>query len=242
MNDVNKLYQVLHALRFYASPEHPCSYLADHIATTMFVDPTAAVSSSDYSLLSSIGFRRSGEHIYRPHCTDCYACVPTRIPVKNFKPNRTQRRTLKKNQSLQFSEREAEFNADHFDLYQRYMHARHRGGGMDSDDPAAYMRILTSSWADTRVFELRNESRLLAVAIVDVLLDGLSAVYTFFEPEMASRSLGSYMILLQIEKAKALSLPFVYLGYWNEQSPKMAYKIDYRPIELYDGRQWTRLD
>ncbi len=190
MNDENHLYRALHSLRFYSSLPHPCSYLPRREAVTLFVDPEAQMTMETYQILSQVGFRRSGEHIYRPHCSRCHACVPVRLPVADFVPNRSQRRCQRRNQDLALNIRPAEFDEAHFRLYRRYMETRHAGGSMDNNDPDAYRRVMSASWSDTLLYEYRRGADILAVAVVDQCDDCLSAVYTFYEPSEARRSLG----------------------------------------------------
>lgn len=242
MSDANEFHPLLEELRFFASPEHPCSYLADRMATTIFVDPTIPLSKQHYSVLSRIGFRRSGDYVYRPHCQGCHACIPVRIPVAEFKPSRSQRRTLQCNRDLQFTLQTVEFNEAHYQLYRRYMSSRHPGGGMDKDDRDAYERVMHAAWGQTWLFEFRLHEKVIAVAIVDELDQALSAVYTFFEPDLSNRSLGTLAILQQIAVAREQGLGWVYLGYWIKASPKMAYKARFRPLEAFDGERWVKLD
>ena len=238
MNDENHLYRALHSLRFYSSLPHPCSYLPNREAVTLFVDPEANMDMAMYQLLSQVGFRRSGEHIYRPHCGTCHACVPVRVPVKRFTPNRSQRRCQQRNQELVLNIRRAEFDEAHFQLYRRYMGARHPGGSMDNSDPDAYRRVMSASWSNTYLYEYSHDGDILAVAVVDQCKDSLSAVYTYYDPNEAKRSLGVYAILSLIEQARRSQRDWVYLGYWNPDSPKMAYKTDYQPLEYFDGLTW----
>ena len=224
-------------LRFFATPPHACSYLSDRDAVTVYVDPESPKDKNVYSNLSRHGFRRSGEQIYVPQCTNCSACVPVRIPVGDFVARRAHNRTAKRNADLDVAVRPAQFDPEHFALYERYIKARHAGGGMDNPTPDEYLQFLTSSWCDTRFIEFRAEGRLLAVAVTDVLLDGLSAVYTFFDPAAARRGLGVYAVLWQIEEAKRRQLDWLYLGYWVAGSPKMNYKVEYQPQQhLREGR------
>lgn len=241
MNDRQTIHPLLNELQFFASPEHPCSYLDDRTATSIFVDPSLLLTPRHYSVLASIGFRRSGNYIYRPHCQGCRACVPVRIPVEQFQPTRSQRRTFKANVDLDLVVRRVEFIDQHYALYRRYMQYRHPGGGMDEDDPDTYMRVLNSYWANTELLELRYAQQLLAVAVTDQLEDGLSAVYTFFDPDAAQRGLGTLAILRQIELARERQLSYLYLGYWIGESDKMDYKRRFQPLEAYDGRHWQHL-
>jgi arginine-tRNA-protein transferase len=184
------------------------------------------------------GFRRSGEYVYRPHCVGCNACIPARVPVAQFKPRRVQRRTWKQNADVRVVRRPADYDLEHFALYRRYIAQRHPGGGMDSADPGQYLEFLTSSWCDTAFYEFRADSRLLAVAVVDHLWQGLSAVYTFFDPEEEARSLGTYAVLWEIEEARRRGLAFLYLGYWIKECPKMRYKGTFRPLQVYRDGCW----
>ncbi len=224
-------------LLLFATPPHACGYLDGETATTVFADPRVANKTSVYTMLSRYGFRRSGNHLYRPQCEKCHACVPVRVAVKPFRARRKQRRVWNKNQDLSVVPRDDGFQSEHFALYRRYIRARHPGGSMDNPSEEQYQEFLSCSWGNTVFFEFRLEDRLAAVAVSDVLDDGLSAVYTFFDPALSKRSLGAYGILWQIEEARRLNLDWLYLGYWIETSAKMRYKGDYRPQQrLVDGR------
>lgn len=227
-------------LAFYATPEHPCSYLADRTARTLFADPSVRLDNHIYSRLTLYGFRRSGRHIYRPSCPACEACIPVRIPVREFRPNRSQRRTWAHNRELAVTAREPSFRDDQFDLYRRYVAARHPGGGMDNADPAQYLDFLTSDWSDTLFYEFRLDSRLVAVAVTDRLEQGLSAVYTFFDPQLPARGLGTFAVLWQIEECRRQALECLYLGYWIREAPKMAYKAAFWPLEQFREGAWER--
>lgn len=228
-------------LNFFATPPHPCSYLPEREAVTVFADPHADKNQALYSTLSRHGFRRSGAHIYRPRCAGCDACVPVRVPVAAFHPRRSQRRTWVRNRDLEVRPRRPGFDLDHYRLYTRYLEHRHPGGGMDDPSPEQFMEFLTSAWADTVFLEFVRGERLLAVAVADVLDDGLSAVYTFFDPAESARSLGVYGVLWEIAEARRLGLDYLYLGYWIARSSKMRYKSEYQPLEyLHDGH-WRRM-
>ena len=226
----------------YLSIPHPCSYLPEQTASTLFVDPHFPVGTRLYADLNRRGFRRSGDLIYRPHCSDCAACIPVRIPVREFQPNRTQRRTLKRNHDVSVSSGPAQFEQEHFSLFTRYQAVRHAGGGMDHPDPERYLRFLVGGHVDTRFCSMRIHGRLVGVAVVDMLPDGLSAMYTFYEPLEKTRSLGVFSVLWQVEYARSLGLEWLYLGYWIKNSPKMSYKMNYRPLEAYTDGVWSRLD
>lgn len=226
--------------QFFATPEHDCSYLADQRAKTLFLDPRETLDSSLYSALTGLGFRRSGSHIYRPHCERCQACVPTRVPVTAFRLTRRFKRVLKRNADLHVSFEPATFRGSYFHLYKRYIEARHADGDMHPATPEQFRSFLLSPWSDTEFLCVWRDDELLAVAVTDVLDDGLSAIYTFFEPQQEARSLGVYCILKQIEAAVGAGKSHLYLGYWIEGSAKMRYKIDYRPVELLARERWIR--
>ena len=227
-------------LSFYATPIHECSYLVDREAVTVFADPEFRKDTALYSVLSRYGFRRSGQHIYRPRCPTCSACVPVRGPVMEFEPRRSQRRTWRQNQDIQVRACEPRFREEHFRLYRRYLEARHKGGGMDNPSPGQYMEFLVSPWSHTVFYEIRLGSQLLGVTVADRLEDGLSAVYTFFDPEYRKRSLGVYAILWELEEARRLGVEWLYLGYWIKESAKMRYKTDYQPLEYFQNGHWVR--
>ena len=228
----------LRDLKVYTTYPHSCSYLRDQEATTLFVDPRQEVDQTLYSNLSLLGFRRSGSHIYRPHCTHCNACIPARIPVQQFRPSRSQRRTMKRNGDL-VVERTGDIRDDTaYDLYRRYINERHADGDMYPPDRDQYESFLNNAWDCTHYYRFYERNTLVAVAVVDVMTDGLSAIYTFFEPGLERRSLGAFAILWQIEQARQMGLDHLYLGYWIKNCQKMAYKSDYRPLQLYSNGQW----
>lgn len=242
MNDETDRYHALHNYKLFITPEHECSYLEQHISQTLFVDPHADLSTEHYSLFSEIGFRRSGEHVYRPHCPSCQQCKAMRITVDRFKPNRSQRRCLTLNREVQMQWVGCEFRASHFELYQRYMKQRHSGSSMADDDPERYLRMMQSDWCDTRLAEFTLHGKLVAVAITDWLDNGLSAVYTYFDPQMRQHSLGTYAILQQIATAQRSARDFMYLGYWIRDCAKMSYKRQFSASSIYQDHSWQELD
>ena len=229
----------LSTIRLFATHPHTCSYLDDRDATTVFVDPTATIDVKLYSRLSEIGFRRSGSHLYRPHCEHCKACIPARIPVLRFRPNRQQRRCWRRNQDLQISTVGQLRQEEHYALYERYITERHSDGDMYPPTRPQFDAFLTSEWNATEFVEFRNRDRLLGVAVCDIMDNGISAVYTYFDPDEEHRSLGTFAILHQIERARALGLPAVYLGYWIRQCRKMRYKTQFRPLEMFIDNRWV---
>lgn len=234
-------------LQYYRTAPYACSYLAEQEARSLVAAPPYLIDNAIYSHLVRRGFRRSGLFTYRPDCAACRECIPVRLPIADFVPDRSQQRCFKRNAHLEVLERSLAEDAEHFALYTRYQSHRHPGGGMDIGDREQYADFLLNSQVDTRLIEFRDASIpdqspiLRMVSLIDVLDDGLSSVYTFYDPDLASASLGKYGILWQIAQCAAHRLPYLYLGYWIRGCRKMAYKTGYQPIEgLIDGR-WQRL-
>ncbi|NOY67393.1 MAG: arginyltransferase [Gammaproteobacteria bacterium] len=226
-------------LSFYATPEHQCSYLEDKQAITLFADPSAELDNHTYSTLSQYGFRRSGKHVYRPSCVTCSACVPIRIPTARFTRSRSQKRVWRANQDIEASLLGAEFREEQHALYNKYIQSRHPDGGMNDPDPDKYIEFLTSDWSVTRFIEFRLDSKLVAVAVLDLLEDGISAVYTFFDPELKQRSLGTLGILWSIEFARESGREWLYLGYLIKDCPKMSYKMQFQPQQSFIQGHWV---
>jgi arginine-tRNA-protein transferase len=231
------------SLKFYQDAQpHTCSYLSDQKAQNLYPDPSLPMTNEIYSELIQYGFRRSGNSSYRPHCPACQACVPVRINIKQFVLSRSQRRCLKRNQQLTISHHPAEFNPEHFSLYNRYLNARHAGGGMENPSEESYRNFLLSYWSHTRFIEFRDGPKLIGLAVTDTVDNALSAFYTFFDPDYAQQSIGTYAILEQINLAKARDFSTLYLGYWIEDCQKMRYKQNFSGLEGYINHQWQALE
>ncbi|MEH6649782.1 MAG: arginyltransferase [Motiliproteus sp.] len=228
----------LHLLQFYATPEHRCSYLANQQAKTIFVDPKADLDQSSYSELSELGFRRSGNHIYRPHCDTCSACISARVMTAAFHPSKSQKRVINLNNDLEVSSHQPTFSQESYALYERYINSRHQDGDMYPASQDQFETFLVESNQNTRFIEFRLNKKLLAISVIDYLERGISAIYTFFDPEHQHRSLGKYAVLWLIVQARNEELPYLYLGYWIRDCQKMSYKIDYLPIQLLIDGEW----
>lgn len=227
-------------LGFFLTPEHDCNYLEGRVARTVFADPDAPLDQRLQTALAAAGFRRSGRFVYRPQCAACRACIPVRIPVFDFVPDRGQRRTLVANRALTVVPAPLEHNAEHLALYIRYQESRHLDGAMHTDSADAFLEFFASSFSHTWLYEMRDGGVLRGVMVVDHLGDALSSVYTFFDPDLPRRSLGTWAVLWQVAEARRLGLRWVYLGYWIEECQKMAYKGRFRPLERLADGVWHR--
>jgi arginine-tRNA-protein transferase len=232
----------LQHLRVYSTPPHQCSYLDNEIAVNAVLDPGIRLTPALYSYMIDHGFRRSGSHVYAPHCPNCSGCISSRVDVTKFKPSRSQRRCMSTNADLEIYFTKARYTDEYFDLYQRYLINRHPGGGMSDTSPDKFRDFLIAQWCNTFFIEFRLEGKLLGVAVSDELDQGYSAVYTFFDPLAHKRSLGTFAILWQIESARQRKAQFVYLGYLIEECNKMKYKADYRPLEVLSNGEWQKLE
>lgn len=225
-------------LKFFTTAAHACSYLDKEQAITLFADPESDMTPAVYSQLSDLGFRRSGNYVYRPQCRQCHACISVRIPVGLFRPRRSQQRSMRANRDVDVRILPAEWSQEHYELYARYISERHSDGDMYPPTPRQYREFLTCDWSDTVFIEFRAGDKLLAIAVTDILADGLSAVYTFYDPHESARSLGTFAIMRQLEECRLRNLPYLFLGYWVRQADRMRYKTQFRPLELLIEGEW----
>lgn len=230
-------------LRFFLTAPSPCPYLPGKRERKVFTGLDGLDAETLHEVLTHAGFRRSQNIAYRPSCDACEACVSARVPVERFEFTRRWRKIMTKNADLSRSLRCAEATQEQFRLLRTYLNSRHALGGMADMTFGDYAAMVEETAVRTHVVEYRhtgghNKGELAAAALVDVLADGLSLVYSFFDPEDAKRSLGVYTILDHIQQARAAGYPYVYLGYWISGSEKMNYKADFRPLELLLGGEW----
>jgi len=229
-------------MAFYLSAPQSCPYLPDQDELLILSDPQQVLGSAPYNALLQKGFRRNGGLAYRPACPHCDACVSVRIPVEHFRLDRGQRRVWQRNRDLQVAVCAPHWDAAHAALFGRYQRLRHPGGGMDEESLRLYQEmILETGGVDARLLVFSLAAEVVAVALVDIVPAGVSAVYTFYAPEMSARGLGVYAILWQIAWTRGLGLPHLYLGYWVSGSPKMDYKRRYRPLEGFVAGRWRAL-
>ncbi len=230
-------------LDFYITPEHECPYLSDRQSQTVFLNPEIEPQLSIYQWLIERGFRRSGEHIYRPQCNQCDACISIRISPHSFKPNKQQRRCRKNGNRFTTKVSRAKFDPQHYSLFESYIAARHQDGDMYPTSEKQYREFVLSEWSNSQFLDFIDPmtGNLIACCVFDRLENGLSAVYTFFDVSYSKFSLGRLAILKLLDLCQSEGLDHVYLGYWINQCQKMAYKGEYRPMECFIEGAWVLL-
>ncbi|NND83416.1 MAG: arginyltransferase [Gammaproteobacteria bacterium] len=228
-------------IRLFETVVDECPYMPDRQSASILVDPDHDVDPALFGMLSRSGFRRSGEMLYSPKCPTCNACVSVRIPVASFRPSRSQKRVWRKNMDLRISLEKVEFKQPHFEMYLRYQKSRHPESSMCDEDPKKYIGFIDSEFSESRFLCMFLDNKLIGISVLDQFEQGVSAVYTFFEPEHSARSLGTYAIMTMIKLARLRNVPHVYLGYWIDGSPKMDYKRRFKPLEGYRDRHWVEL-
>lgn len=234
------------APQFYVTAPQPCPYLKGRTERKLFTSLQGDSAATLNNALSKQGFRRSQNVLYRPACAECSACLSARIDVSRFAPTKTQRRVARRNADLVRGPTSPWATEDQYELFRRYLDGRHASGGMADMDMFEFAAMIEETPIRTRLFEYTSRTAspksLAAVCLTDILDDGLSMVYSFFDPERTGDSLGTYVILDHIELARELGLPFVYLGYWVPGSDKMGYKARFSGLEVFDGATWKQLD
>jgi leucyl-tRNA---protein transferase len=228
-------------IRIFQTGEHRCGYWPERIARDLVLDPEAEQLPALYPQMLALGFRRSGGHVYRPHCRGCTACIPLRVDAGGFRPSRNQRRCARRNADLNWSIEAAGYSDERYALYRRYLGSRHAGGGMDQASGDEFEQFLAADWSPTRFLEARLDGQLVAVAVTDVLPAALSAIYTFYDPQQTARSLGTAAILQQLGWAARTGRVHLYLGFWLRRHPKMRYKADFAPAEILLDGSWQPL-
>ena len=231
----------LSTLQFYLTAPYPCSYLPEQSARSQVATPSFLIDTQVYTELVQRGFRRSGTFTYRPRCDVCHACVPVRIGVASFAPSRSQRRAQHRHGNLEATLHTLDDHEEYFALYHRYQAARHIEGDTEQDSREQYRNFLLQSHVDSVLAEFREEGVLRMVSIIDILGDGLSSVYTFYDPDVAQSSYGTYNVLWQLDLCRKLNLPYLYLGYWIKHSRKMAYKANFQPLQGLMHGVWQTL-
>jgi len=234
----------LQKLQFYVTTGYSCGYLPNKLAQSLIASPQHLIDANIYNGLIQQGFRRSGKFAYRPHCETCCECIPVRIVIENFNPSRSQKRAFKQHQNLTVSILPIAFHEEHYKLYAAYQIARHaneeaeKNDKPEQDDVEQYRNFLCHSNVESVMVEFRENDQLKMVSVIDIVRDGISAVYTFYETADPKASFGTYNVLWQIEWAKTLDFPYLYLGYWIRESKKMAYKQNYKPLEMLIDGEW----
>jgi len=236
----------LQKLQFYVTTAYSCGYLPNKLAQSLIAAPQHIVTADIYSGLIQQGFRRSGKFVYRPHCENCRECIPVRVIVDAFRPSRSQKRAFKQHQNLTATILPVAFHEAHYQLYAAYQQTRHfdeskeASSNESGNEIEQYQSFLCQSNVETVMVEFRDNEQLKMVSVIDIVHDGISAVYTFYDTTDTKASYGTYNVIWQAAWAKNLHLPYLYLGYWIKESRKMAYKQNYKPLErLIDG-EWLK--
>lgn len=230
-------------IKLFVGPEHECGYLDEQTSISVFADPSMEFDNNLYSALSRLGFRRSANHVYRPQCPSCSACQAYRVISNEFTPNKTQKRLLKANQDLTIELTPAKASADDYELYEKYISLRHKDGEMYPPSFEQYDEFLFSEWCDSILLKAHEPNgNLVGIMVLDILDDGLSAVYSFFDPESSYKSLGVYLILETIALCQRQQFPYCYLGYYIKGCQKMSYKASYKDAEVFVDNRWQKLD
>ena len=230
----------LQKIQFYVTAPYTCGYLSHQLAQSLIATPQHLVDSHQYSGLIQQGFRRSGKFVYRPHCESCNACIPIRLPVADFQPSRSQKRAYQQHQTLDASISTPAFDQAHFELYQAYQIARHEGNAAE-ETAEQYRNFLVQSNVDSLFISFTLNGVLKIVSVVDIVEDGVSAVYTFYDSADSKASYGTFSILWLIDWCKQLKLPYLYLGYWIQNSKKMAYKENFNPQQALIDGEWQKI-
>lgn len=230
-------------LEFYLTPEHECPYLPEQKSKTLFLTPELEPNIKIYDWLIDKGFRRSGDHVYRPHCENCKACISVRLKVGQLQPSKQQKRCLNKGRRFSTKIQPAKFDLEHFNLFERYINSRHADGDMYPTSEKQYKDFILCDWMNTQFLDFIEPTtgQLMGCAVFDQLKDGLSAIYTFFDPDYSKFSPGRLAVLSLLELTEQLNLNYLYLGYWIQNCRKMSYKGEYRPIECFVEDRWVSL-
>ena len=230
----------LQKLQFYVTTGYSCGYLPNKLAQSLIASPQHLINADVYSGLIQQGFRRSGKFAYRPLCENCQECVPVRIILQDFTPSRSQKRAYKQHRNLIATILPVAFYAEHYVLYAAYQKARHTTDVLNKDDAEQYRNFLCQTNVESVLVEFRENKQLKMVSVIDIVHDGISAVYTFYETSDAKASFGTYNVMWQIEWAKTLNVAYLYLGYWIKDSQKMAYKQNFKPLEKLTDDEWLK--
>ncbi len=227
-------------IKLYAGPEHTCGYLEEQTSISVFADPALDFDNNLYAELSRLGFRRSGNHVYRPQCPNCSACWAYRVIADDFRLSKTQKRILSTNSSLSVQIHHAKADTNDYELYEKYICLRHKNGDMYPPSFQQYDEFLFSDWCESLLLKTYDPNhKIVAIMALDILDDGLSAVYSFFDPESSYKSLGTFLILKTIELCQQQQLPFCYLGYYIQNCDKMSYKQNFQPAEVFIQNRWV---